>query len=88
MVGQSQTGTGKTAAFSLPILDQIDPDQKAVQALILTPTRELAVQALRSAASLATRGYEFWQSTEVKQLTAKFYSSNAVFILWLERRDG
>lgn len=44
MVGQSQTGTGKTAAFSLPILDQIDPDQKAVQALILTPTRELAVQ--------------------------------------------
>jgi ATP-dependent RNA helicase DeaD len=44
MVGQSQTGTGKTAAFSLPILDQIDTNQKAVQALILTPTRELAVQ--------------------------------------------
>lgn len=44
MVGQSQTGTGKTAAFSLPILDRIDGNQKAVQALILTPTRELAVQ--------------------------------------------
>ena len=44
MVGQSQTGTGKTAAFSLPILDQIDLSLKAVQALILTPTRELAVQ--------------------------------------------
>ena len=44
MVGQSQTGTGKTAAFSLPILEQIDVNQKAVQALILTPTRELAVQ--------------------------------------------
>jgi len=44
MVGQSQTGTGKTAAFSLPILEQIDFDQKAVQALVLTPTRELAVQ--------------------------------------------
>jgi len=41
---QSQTGTGKTAAFSLPILDQIDANQKAVQALILTP-REL-VQGL------------------------------------------
>ncbi len=44
VVGQSQTGTGKTAAFSLPILEQIDVEQTAVQALILTPTRELAQQ--------------------------------------------
>ena len=44
MIGQAQTGTGKTAAFSLPILERIDPDSKTVQALILTPTRELAVQ--------------------------------------------
>jgi ATP-dependent RNA helicase DeaD len=44
VVGQSQTGTGKTAAFSLPILDRIDVDNRAVQALILTPTRELASQ--------------------------------------------
>ena len=44
VVGQSQTGTGKTAAFSLPILEQIDPENRTVQALILTPTRELAVQ--------------------------------------------
>lgn len=44
VVGQSQTGTGKTAAFSLPILEQVDVSQKAVQALILTPTRELAIQ--------------------------------------------
>ncbi|HHP7231516.1 MAG TPA: DEAD/DEAH box helicase [Xenococcaceae cyanobacterium] len=42
--GQSQTGTGKTAAFSLPALDLIDANNKAVQALILTPTRELAQQ--------------------------------------------
>jgi ATP-dependent RNA helicase DeaD len=44
VVGQSQTGTGKTAAFSIPILEKLDPDKKAVQALILTPTRELAIQ--------------------------------------------
>ncbi|MBZ8181216.1 DEAD/DEAH box helicase [Oscillatoria salina] len=44
VVGQSQTGTGKTAAFSLPILERIDIKNKAVQALILTPTRELAQQ--------------------------------------------
>ncbi|MEM8603419.1 MAG: DEAD/DEAH box helicase, partial [Cyanobacteria bacterium P01_H01_bin.121] len=44
VVGQAQTGTGKTAAFSLPLLEQIDPANRAVQALILTPTRELAMQ--------------------------------------------
>ncbi|MEB3279276.1 MAG: DEAD/DEAH box helicase [Lyngbya sp.] len=44
IVGQAQTGTGKTAAFSLPILEQIDHKAKDVQALILTPTRELAMQ--------------------------------------------
>ena len=42
--GQSQTGTGKTAAFSLPALELIDPSDKSVQVLILTPTRELAQQ--------------------------------------------
>lgn len=44
IVGQSQTGTGKTAAYSLPILDGIDTKSTFVQALILTPTRELAQQ--------------------------------------------
>ncbi|NJL09909.1 MAG: DEAD/DEAH box helicase [Calothrix sp. SM1_7_51] len=44
VVGQSQTGTGKTAAFSLPIIERLDPTVKAVQALVLTPTRELAIQ--------------------------------------------
>ncbi|EFA72849.1 DEAD/DEAH box helicase [Cylindrospermopsis raciborskii] len=44
VVGQSQTGTGKTAAFSLPILERLDPNKRAVQALVLTPTRELAMQ--------------------------------------------
>ena len=44
IVGQSQTGTGKTAAFSLPALEIVDAGDKAVQTLILTPTRELAQQ--------------------------------------------
>ena len=44
VVGQSQTGTGKTAAFSVPMLERIDIDSRVVQALILTPTRELASQ--------------------------------------------
>jgi len=44
LLGQAQTGTGKTAAFALPLLHRIDPDQRGVQAIILAPTRELALQ--------------------------------------------
>lgn len=44
IIGQAQTGTGKTAAFGLPLLDRIDKRKKHIQAIILTPTRELAIQ--------------------------------------------
>jgi ATP-dependent RNA helicase DeaD len=44
VIGQAQTGTGKTAAFAIPIIDQVDTSSKKPQALILCPTRELAVQ--------------------------------------------
>lgn len=44
VVGLAQTGTGKTAAFAIPILSKIDVDSKATQALVLAPTRELALQ--------------------------------------------
>lgn len=48
VVGLAQTGTGKTAAFSLPILEQINNANRYVQALILTPTRELAMQVSKA----------------------------------------
>ncbi|PKM53648.1 MAG: ATP-dependent RNA helicase, partial [Firmicutes bacterium HGW-Firmicutes-3] len=44
LIGQSQTGTGKTAAFAIPLLEKVDPVVKSPQAIILCPTRELAVQ--------------------------------------------
>ena len=44
IIGQAQTGTGKTAAFALPLIDRIDLDNNQVQLLVLTPTRELAIQ--------------------------------------------
>ena len=44
VIGQSQTGTGKTAAFGIPCLEQIDAENKKLQAVILCPTRELAIQ--------------------------------------------
>ena len=43
-VGQAQTGTGKTAAFGLPLIEKLDPNSKKIQALVLVPTRELALQ--------------------------------------------
>ena len=45
IVGIAQTGTGKTAAFGLPLLSLIDAEQKHVQAVVLAPTRELAMQS-------------------------------------------
>ena len=44
VIAQAQTGSGKTAAFGFPIIERIDPEQRGVQALILCPTRELAIQ--------------------------------------------
>jgi ATP-dependent RNA helicase DeaD len=51
VLAQSQTGTGKTAAFALPILSQIDVDQPRTQVLVLAPTRELAIQVAKSFSS-------------------------------------
>ncbi|HEY0916234.1 MAG TPA: DEAD/DEAH box helicase, partial [Solimonas sp.] len=44
VLGQAQTGTGKTAAFALPALSRLDESQKKPQVLVLAPTRELAIQ--------------------------------------------
>ena len=44
VIGQAQTGTGKTAAFGLPVLEHVDTQSSAIQALIISPTRELAIQ--------------------------------------------
>lgn len=45
IIGQAQTGTGKTAAFGIPLLEKVDPSNKHLQAVVLCPTRELAMQA-------------------------------------------
>ena len=53
VVGQSQTGSGKTAAFALPAIEKVDASLRAPQVLILCPTRELAVQVAEEVAKLA-----------------------------------
>jgi ATP-dependent RNA helicase DeaD len=53
VVGQSSTGSGKTAAFAIPAIERVDPHVRAVQVLILCPTRELAVQVAEETGKLA-----------------------------------
>jgi ATP-dependent RNA helicase DeaD len=53
VIGQAQTGTGKTAAFGLPLLQYLDPDSDDVQAIILTPTRELCIQVTQAMRAFA-----------------------------------
>lgn len=48
MIGQAQTGSGKTAAFGIPIIEYVDPSDADVQALVLTPTRELCIQVTQA----------------------------------------
>ena len=55
LIGQAQTGTGKTAAFALPILQQLDLSSRVTQALVLAPTRELAVQVSEAMHSYAKK---------------------------------
>ncbi|HXR60301.1 MAG TPA: DEAD/DEAH box helicase, partial [Solirubrobacterales bacterium] len=53
VIGQAQTGTGKTAAFGLPLLQYLDPGSDEVQAIVLTPTRELCIQVTQALRSYA-----------------------------------
>lgn len=71
-VGQAQTGTGKTAAFGLPILAQIDPSEDHVQALILSPTRELGQQ-------IAKQLFKFTKYTD-KVFTEAVYGGEKIDI--------
>ncbi|MDD4333156.1 MAG: DEAD/DEAH box helicase [Patescibacteria group bacterium] len=70
LVGQAQTGTGKTAAFGLPIIEKTDENLRQVQALIIVPTRELAIQVCEELNSL--KGAK-------KLLIAPIYGGQAIY---------
>src|SRR5947208_13158674 len=55
IIGQAQTGSGKTAAFGLPIVEHVDPTENDVQALVLTPTRELCIQVTQALRTYGAR---------------------------------
>src|SRR5688500_15791925 len=55
VIGQAQTGTGKTAAFGLPMIEYVDLSHDGVQALVLTPTRELCIQVTQALRAYGAR---------------------------------
>ncbi len=55
VIGQAQTGSGKTAAFGLPMIQYVDPSEQEVQALVLTPTRELCIQVTQALRAYGAR---------------------------------
>jgi ATP-dependent RNA helicase DeaD len=55
IIGQAQTGSGKTAAFGLPIVEHVDPELNEIQALVLTPTRELCIQVTQALRAYGAR---------------------------------
>lgn len=59
IIGQAQTGTGKTAAFALPLLSKIDPKDRTTQVLVLAPTRELALQVAEACQTYAKHMDQF-----------------------------
>src|ERR1700742_1677037 len=55
VIGQAQTGSGKTAAFGLPLMNYVDPTEHEVQGLVLPPTRELCIQVTQALRSYGAR---------------------------------
>ncbi|TKB97577.1 DEAD/DEAH box helicase [Pedobacter cryophilus] len=72
-IGQAQTGTGKTAAFGLPILSRIDPELQKIQALVICPTRELAQQ-------IAKQLFKFTKYADYKIFTEAVYGGEKIDI--------
>ena len=71
IIGQAQTGTGKTAAFGIPLLQKIDPKKKKLQAIALCPTRELAIQVRSVTWQSTCMALKSCRSTEVRILYAR-----------------
>lgn len=70
-IGKAQTGTGKTAAYGLPLLQKVDPDLRQIQALVISPTRELAQQ-------IAKQLFKFTKYAEKKIFTEAVYGGEKI----------
>ena len=88
VVGLAQTGTGKTAAFAIPILSKIGPASRVTQALVLAPTHGLALQVAEAFSRYAgaPQGSTCCRSTAAPPTSRSWPGSNAAHRSWWERR--
>ena len=88
LVGQAQTGTGKTAAFALPLLERLESGRKTPQVLVLAPTRELAMQVADSFKALprVIPTSKFWLFTAARISAPKSARCVGALMWWWERR--
>ena len=84
VLGQAQTGTGKTAAFGIPMIQRIDPEVEGVQCIILCPTRELAIQAAEELRKFELR---FFLYMEDRIYPSRYAHSRVMSRLLSELRD-
>ena len=90
IIGQAQTGTGKTAAFALPILANIDLKQTAPQALVLAPTRELAIQVAEAFQVYARhmKGFHVLPIYGVADMRSQLRALKRGHMLWSAPQDA
>ena len=90
VIALAQTGTGKTAAYGIPVLQKTDATIKTTQALILSPTRELCLQIADDLKSLVRTltGFTSWQYTVEHQSLHKFMNCVTVHKSLLQRLDA
>ena len=88
VIGQAQTGTGKTAAFGIPIIEKVDTKNPAVQALVIAPTRELAIQVSEEIYRIgADKRVEFFLFTVDKKSDVKSAHCAIIHKSLLEHQD-
>ena len=89
VIGQAQTGSGKTAAFGLPMLQYVDPSEPEVQGLVLTPTRELCIQVTQALRTYGKRkGVDSSRSSAARRSAPSRRSCGPVATSWWARWAG
>ena len=89
VIGQAKTGTGKTAAFGIPIIEMLEARGRGPQAIILSPTRELVQQIVVELQKLAPRaGLGFAASSAASRSTGKSGAFNKASTWWSARLAG
>ena len=86
IIGQAQTGTGKTASFGIPMIESIDKKCNGIQGLVLCPTRELAIQVAEEIRKLADQSNE--SGNQIRKIAEDIESTSAITAESVKEAEG